>query len=137
MGKKKPEKKNLPSLIDDFFPSLKFPEFSKLKMRAPLINIQDKGPMLFVSAELPGVDKKSIKLNIDEGSISIGAKQSKSIEKKGKKSYYSEFTSQSFFRKVSLPAEVKPQTASWKFNNGLLEVEIEKKAGVKALPKPK
>lgn len=106
-------------------------------LREPLIRVHDKGARLCLSAELPGVDKKSIRLNIDENSVSISARKTSSSEAKSKKSYYSEYSSQSFFRKIPLPAVVKPQTASWKFENGLLSVEIEKKRQTRELPSPK
>ncbi len=97
-------------------------------VRQPLVDVEDKGKTLQVTAELPGIDKKDIDISIDEEGIELKAEtksEQKETEKEGY--YYHERSYQSFFRRIPLPTEVLPEKAKASFNNGVLSVEIPKK----------
>jgi len=69
---------------------------------------------LEVVAELPGVEKKDIKLHATEDSLEIRTEN----EKK-------------FFREIPFDMPVKPKTAKATYKNGVLSVRITKKEGKK------
>jgi len=89
-------------------PGLRGPE---LKQEIePLIDVVDSKDSLLAYVELPGVDKKDIQLSVTDESLTI------SVERE-KRRYYKE---------VSLPTKVKPETAKANYKNGVLEVTFEK-----------
>jgi HSP20 family protein len=77
--------------------------------REPLVDVIDKDKEITVIAELPGVDKKEIKLKV------IGEKNVLDINVPGK-----------FSKKVKLPAKVKQALAKANYKNGVLEVNLTK-----------
>lgn len=113
--------------------SMDFPKMRLSNIRTPLVNVKDKGKVLEVTAELPGVEKKDIKINVFEDSVSIGAEQNIGKEQKEKSYYYKERSFQSFFRQVPLPSTVKPETAKAEYKNGILKIDLQKKS----ISKPK
>ena len=119
---------------DDLFPSLF--DFSPDRfmrpfkgMRQPLVDISDKGKEIEVVAELPGLDKDNINVEVDGSSITIkGEQKSASMQEDRKKGYFRQERSfSSFYRKLPLPAEVIPEKVDAEFRNGLLKVRLKKK----------
>ena len=94
--------------------------------KMPAIDIIDKDKQLLIRADLPGVDKKDIKLKIDKNSLIIAATSSKKQENKKEYYYYSERRSTSYYRRIALPVPVVPETAKAKFENGTLEIIVDK-----------
>jgi HSP20 family protein len=77
--------------------------------REPLVDVINKEKEVTVIAELPGVDKKEIKLKV------VGDKNALDIEVPGK-----------FSKRVKLPARVKPKLAKASYKNGVLEINLAK-----------
>ena len=98
-------------------------------IREPLVDVIDKGNSLQITAELPGVDKKGIEINVEENSVAIKAESKhEAREEREKEGYYfHERAYERFFRKVPLPAEVIPNKATAEFNNGILTIDLPKK----------
>ncbi|WP_048151538.1 Hsp20/alpha crystallin family protein [Palaeococcus ferrophilus] len=95
--------------------------------REPFVDIFDEGNEIVVTAELPGVDKKDIKLRIKDDTLYIEAqvKREKELEKEGAirvERYYSGYR-----RVVRLPTEVIPEKAKARYKNGILEIRLPKK----------
>ncbi len=103
-------------------------------IRQPLVDVIDKGKTLHVAAELPGMDKKDIDINVEETSIEIKAKAKQETKKEKKKEgyYFHERSYQSFYRRIPLPAEVNAKSAKAEFKNGILTVELPKKKAKKS-----
>lgn len=76
----------------------------------PLVDVIDEDDQITIVAELPGVSKDKIKVKVGEDYVEIRASN-------GKK----------YYKRIRLPAKVNPETAKAKFNNGVLEVIVEKK----------
>ncbi len=126
------KKKKFFEKFDDLFPEI----FSEIKSswldeknfaRFPLIDLIDEGASLKIVAELPGVDKNDIKLDVSNNSVSLSAEHKQEAENKGKSFYRKERSLQKFFRSFSLPAEVLPSKVKTSFKNGVLEVSLPKK----------
>ncbi|MBW2974762.1 Hsp20/alpha crystallin family protein [Candidatus Woesearchaeota archaeon] len=94
--------------------------------RVPVSNIRETEKNVIADIELPGIPRENIELNVNEDSIEIKAqkKAENEVKKKGVYSYHS--SASQFYRKIPLPAEVKPEQASAQFKDGLLKVEIPK-----------
>jgi HSP20 family protein len=77
-----------------------------------------------VRAELPGVDKDGVKIEIVKGALTIQGERryEKEIAKKGY--FTTECTYGTFYRQIPLPEEAKIAEAKAAFKNGVLEVTI-------------
>lgn len=96
-------------------------------VREPLIDVVDKGSHYEVIAELPGVEKKDIELNVMPDHISIGAEIKSSAKEEKEGMYFHERSYQKFYRQIPFAEEVKTETANAELKNGILNVSIEKK----------
>lgn len=101
--------------------------------REPLIDVFEDENHVIVTAEIPGVDKEDIKLNVTEDGLEIRAEKRKERKEETEKSRRLERTYTGFYRYIELPVEVIPEKATATYKNGILEVKIpktEKKKGV-------
>ncbi len=86
-----------------------------------------------VHAEMPGVKKEDIKIEIDGNEVSISAESKNAKEvKEGERVLRSERYYGKVSRRFSLAGEVDEAAASAKFENGVLELALPKKAVTKA-----
>lgn len=106
-------------------------------IREPLIDIVDKDDALEITAELPGVDKKDIKINVLEDSVALKAESKTEIEKKQEKKgyYFHERSYSSFSRVIPLPTEVIAEKTKANFKNGILTLILPKKYPTEKKPR--
>jgi HSP20 family protein len=98
---------------------------------APAIDLIDKQDKLVAKVELPGVEKKDLKLSLNDSNLTIQGKMQKDEETKKEDYYYRERAYGSYSRTISLPAEVDKEKIKAKFKNGILEIAMPKKPEVK------
>jgi HSP20 family protein len=111
------------SLLPSWMPRLRMHEIEEV---SPSMDIFTEGDNVVVKAELPGMKKEDIHVNLTGDTITISGEKEKE-EKVEKKDYYSfERSYGSFKRSFSLPSEVQTEKASAKFKNGVLEIRIPK-----------
>jgi HSP20 family protein len=112
-----------PFYAPSWMPKFKLPEFG---MSYPTVDIFEDGNDVIVKAELPGMKKEDIDVNISDDVITISGEK-KSEEKVNKKDYYRlERSYGSFTRTLRLPAETLTEKAKASFKNGILEVRMPK-----------
>jgi HSP20 family protein len=127
-------------LMDRVFGKL-FPQASKelggsvFEARAyPRVDIRETDTQFILEAEIPGLDKEQVKVEVKEDNLVIRGEK-RSDEKKEGKYNVREIKRSSFIRSFSLPPDVVDKNSvKAKFINGLLEVTIGK---VKPTPPPK
>jgi HSP20 family protein len=97
-------------------------------VREPLLDILDEKDHYKVVVEIPGIDKKDLKINVTEDNLTIQAevKEEKKEEEKGY--FYQERRYGSFQRSIALPGDVIPEETSAECKNGILEVKLKKKS---------
>jgi HSP20 family protein len=78
--------------------------------REPLVDVVDCDNEVKVVAELPGVDKRDIKLTAMDDALTI------SVEAPDRK----------YYKEVKLPTEVDPKESKSSYKNGVLEVTLQK-----------
>lgn len=89
----------------------------------------DKGYV--VHAEIPGVRKEDIHVTIEGNQISIAAEVKRESEKKeGERVLRSERYYGSSYRSFVLPTEIDEAASQAKYDNGVLELKLAKKAAV-------
>jgi HSP20 family protein len=109
---------------------LAFPGDGEVKMK---IDVKEDEKGYTVKADVPGVKKEDISVDIDDDQVSIRAeaKQEKE-EKKGEKVVYSERAYGMASRSFTLPAPVDAQAARAEYKDGVLTLTLPKKAGASA-----
>ncbi|HEX7055467.1 MAG TPA: Hsp20/alpha crystallin family protein [Burkholderiales bacterium] len=109
-----------------FVRPLAFPEPIAPKMK---IDVAEDDKSYTVQADIPGVKKEDIQVEVDGDTVSLRAevKQEKE-EKKGEKVVYSERSYGSLSRSFSLPTEVDERSAKAEYKDGVLKLVLPKKA---------
>jgi HSP20 family protein len=103
---------------------------TKHDFRMPVADVYETESSVIAAIELPGVAKEDIELNVTEHEVEVKAQKKLEQEQKRKGFYRYESSSRQFYRKMPLPAAVKPSTTKAEYKNGMLRIEIakEKKA---------
>jgi HSP20 family protein len=86
--------------------------------REPLVDIVETNGEIHIVAELPGVEKKDIKLHGTEDTLTISV----------------DIPQRRYFKEVKLPAKVSLKDVKTEYKNGVLEVKLSK-AGDERKPK--
>lgn len=89
------------------------------------MNVEDAGDTYIVTAELPGVDRSQIDVELNEGRLSISVNHTESEEDKAKNYLYKETTDWSATRGVYLK-DAATSGLSAKLDMGILSVFIPK-----------
>lgn len=93
---------------------------------SPAVDIYDKKDSLVVKVEIPGADKKDVKLSVEGDVLNIRGEIEKEQET-GEKDYYCcERTYGSFYRAVSLPVAVQRDKIKASFKNGIVTINLPK-----------
>lgn len=115
---------DIDTLLDDLF-SEAFGGFGLLKaFKEPAIDVYEKDNKVIVKADLPGIDKKDIKLNLDGGVLTISAETRKEKETEKKDSYYSERYFGKVQRSIRLPEGAKTGEIKASHKDGVLTIEV-------------
>lgn len=98
---------------------------------APPVDIFEKGDDLVIRAELPGVDKKEIDINVEDNRLMIQGERTRDSEFDEKSAYRLERTFGSFVRSFMLPKTVDASKISATYVNGVLEIALPKAEAAK------
>jgi HSP20 family protein len=113
-------------MFEDF--KLGFGEMpSKSIARLPSIDVKDEENQYVMEAELPGIKKDEVSLEIGDDAVIIKAEKEKNTEEQGKGFVRRERGYVSFYRHIPLPADVDSSRATAKMKDGLLIVTLPKK----------
>jgi HSP20 family protein len=91
---------------------------------------------LIVTADLPGVKKEDVKVEVDQDAITLQGQRRQEQTSREQGYYRSERSYGSFYRTISLPEGADPSTASATFRDGVLEIALQapqKRAGSRSL----
>lgn len=93
---------------------------------APRVETAETDTAYEVTAELPGVDEKDIKISLDDNVLSISGEKKAEREEKKKDYVMTERSYGSFRRAFTLPDNVDPEKIAAKFDKGVLKVVLPK-----------
>ncbi len=114
-----PEKFYLDDFFDDFVPMPKMP---KNEMKC---DIYEKGGRVHIELDVPGFNKDDVKVDLDDGILTIVASKHEDKEEKEKNYYRKERSYGSFKRQFNV-GNVKENEIDAKFNNGVLKISFPK-----------
>ena len=100
-------------------------EVSKCDWR-PIVDIFDSENAIIINAELPGVTREDITLDVKENILTIKGERRIDEEVRNENYYRKERCFGSFERAFTLPSAVDPGKITANFKDGVLKVEIPK-----------
>ena len=95
---------------------------------APAISVAETNDALEVTAELPGVDEKDIKVSLDDNQLIISGEKKAESTKEEKYWHVEERSYGSFYRSMLLPFEPEDGAVEAHFDKGVLHLTIKKPA---------
>jgi len=120
---------------DNLFDSLLFrvPEVNAETENSwiPRVDVHDTGKEVVIDAELPGIDKKDIKVEVKDQTLTLAGERK--YEEKTEKDNYSRIERRygKFSRTFGLPETIDAGKVKAKYNNGILTLTLPKKEEVK------
>lgn len=120
---------DLDRVFDDFFGR---PLARTEGVRAPTVDVSETDEEVLVKAEMPGVDKKDIEVEVMPESLSLTAQMTTEKEEKEQTYHRRERVWRSYARVIPLPAEVVTDQVKATMKDGVLEVRLPKSAKSKA-----
>lgn len=120
--------------FDSFFPEYIYNDEFKCGMP---VEIDEKDKEYVVKAELPGVKKEDLDIDLEKNRLTISAKKEEEQKEDTKGYRKSEFKYGEFSRTVYFPEEINIEKTNAKLEHGILRIEAPKlnaeKAGSKKL----
>jgi HSP20 family protein len=99
---------------------------------APALDIYEEKDDIVVKAELPGMDKGDIEVDISDSELTLKGEKKKEEKIEEKDYYRCERSYGAFVRSVELPRDVQADKVKASFKNGVLEVRLPKTEEAKA-----
>ncbi|RIW17110.1 Hsp20/alpha crystallin family protein [Algoriphagus lacus] len=130
-----------PKMVQDFFGTENpfdwdekfwFPEKS---IEIPSANVIENEKEFKLELSAPGFDKKDFKIDVQEGILSISAEKEHKSEEKKENYRKKEFSYSSIRRSFALPENVSDEKIDAKYDNGILNIVLPKKAIESSKPK--
>jgi HSP20 family protein len=116
----------------DFFPGPLMSLFARGRgdseesggMRVPRVQMRGTGDTLEISAELPGVDPKDVKVECEADVLTISGESRAEEEREG--GHLERYSS--FYRQIPLPEGVEAEQAQASYRNGMLTIRFPRRA---------
>lgn len=97
---------------------------TEVEVFAPPIEVKHKEGNFIVTAELPGIAKEDVRVQVIEESLVIEGEKKCVKEEKAEGYYRTERTYGKFYRSIPLPKGAKPEMVKAELINGVLKVVI-------------
>lgn len=117
--------------MEDFFTSFarRWPA-TDVGAEAPAVNIAETKDAIEVTADLPGLDEKDIKVNLDGNRLVISGEKKKESEQKDKSWFVVERSYGAFHRGILLPFEPAENAVEATYEKGVLRLLVKKPAEI-------
>jgi HSP20 family protein len=117
---------------DPFFRLGRMAEDSGLGMWNPAVDLYEKDDCVMIKAELPGVDKNDINIDLKDRLLTLSGERTHDKEVNEENYYRRERSYGKFQRTFTLPADVDSDKIKAEFKDGVLQIEIPKPEEKKA-----
>lgn len=98
----------------------------------PVIDVEETDNDVVVAAELPGLEKEDIAVEMHGDWLRIRGEKKQESEQRGQGYYYAERRYGAFSRTIALPCEVDADQAAASYKNGVLRITLPKTAAAKS-----
>lgn len=118
-------------LFDDPYLRISRKDGDSLGMWNPSVDLYEMDDNFVIKAELPGVDKDNIAIDVKDRVLTLSGERSHDNEVKEENYYRRERTHGKFQRAFTLPADVDSDKIKAEFKDGVLKIEVPKPEVVK------
>jgi HSP20 family protein len=112
----------LSNLFDDDF----FPVLTNRTSSMPAVNIREDEKNYFLDLAIPGMDKKDLKIDINEDVLTISSETKNETEENRDGYKRKEFSYSSFCRSFFIPENVEKENIEANYKDGILSVALPK-----------
>jgi HSP20 family protein len=98
----------------------------------PAVDVYSDENAVVVQAEVPGLDRKDIEVNLDEGILTIKGERKHEKERKENGYHFVERAYGKFYRAIRVPAEVDGTKVKAEMKEGVLTITLPKAEQAKA-----
>ncbi|UCD90473.1 MAG: Hsp20/alpha crystallin family protein [Desulfobacterales bacterium] len=114
-------------MFDDcFYPTARQPFHSSLTEWNPIVDIYEKEYQFVIKADLPGIERKDIQIDVKDHVLTIRGERSSENEVKKQNFYRQERALGRLERSFALPSKVDVETIKASYKDGVLKVEVPK-----------
>jgi HSP20 family protein len=92
----------------------------------PRVDVYDQDDVLVIKAELPGLDKKDVSVDVEGRVLTLKGERKKEHEVKEERYYRREMSYGHFERSFALPADADPEKIKADFKDGVLKIQVPK-----------
>jgi HSP20 family protein len=117
---------------DPFFRLGRLADDSEMGMWNPAVDLYEKDDHYMIKAELPGVDKNDIKIDLKDRRLTLSGERSYDNEVKEENYYRRERSYGKFQRAFTLPEDVDSEKIKAEYKDGVLQIEVPKPEEKKA-----
>ena len=103
------------------------PMMREMETRMPAVDLEDRGDRYMMIVEVPGFKNDEIEINVWDSAVEISGCRETKQDEETKGYVRKERSSESFYRRMALPEEVKVDDAQANLQNGILELTLPKK----------
>lgn len=120
-------KNRMNSLFDDFFfPFDRATDDVAISNWHPTVDIYEDGDHIVIKAELPGVEKKDINVDVNGRVLTLTGERTLDRKVKDENYYRQERSYGKFKRSFTLPTEIDSDKIKADFSKGVLKIDISK-----------
>ncbi|MDO8444510.1 MAG: Hsp20/alpha crystallin family protein [Deltaproteobacteria bacterium] len=114
-------------MFEDSLSRFRIPEEATMPtFWSPSVDIYETDENIVLKAELPGVDKKEVSVEVKDNTLILKGERKREKEVKEENYHRVERSFGTFMRSFSLPVTVKQDQVKAKFKDGVLEVTLPK-----------
>jgi HSP20 family protein len=99
---------------------------SEVKKWRPAFDVKETEKEFIIQADLPGVNKEDLKVELHEGTLTISGERKYEKKEENEKGHRLERAYGSFTRSFVVPEDLKEDQIKASFNNGVLEITFPK-----------
>jgi len=118
----------------DPFRGFEWPVEYELPTRIPYVDVVDSGREYVVKAELPGLKKENVQIEVDTNEVSLTARSEVETEARGKTYLHRERAFSTFRRRIGFGESIDTEKVSASMAEGILEIKLPK---LEPIPKKK
>jgi len=119
--------RGLSRILDD----VSFGGVTETERWVPAVDIRETDDALLVQAELPGIDKKDVKVEVKDGVLTISGERKYEKDVKEENVHRIERSYGKFVRSFALPTNVDTERVDATMKNGILEIRLPKQESAK------
>jgi len=93
---------------------------------SPRVDVSETDDEIIVSAELPGIDREDIKVNVEDNVLTFSGEKKQEKETKKRNYHRIERSYGSFHRSFTLPTKIESDRVKATFKDGVLTIHLPK-----------